>query len=224
MIDTKTFRHIESDTKFTSLKVHEREGIRYYKTPTGVWLPSVTTVTGWSKREFFKEWLENPENQKESIRCLTRGNQLHELVEDYLNNKDTLWGDKIPIAVELFNQLKPELNRIDNIQVQEVPLWSENVGVAGRVDCIADFDGKLSIIDFKGSTKSKREDWIENYFHQATAYALMFQEQTGMKIENIVIMIANEDGTNQIFVKKPLSYVKGLYESIKTFYEDNGWL
>ena len=224
MIDTKTFRHIESDTKFTSLKVHEREGIRYYKTPTGVWLPSVTTVTGWSKREFFKEWRENPENQKESIRCLTRGNQLHELVEDYINNKDTLWGDKIPIAVELFNQLKPELNRIDNIQVQEVPLWSENVGVAGRVDCIADFDGKLSIIDFKGSTKSKREDWIENYFHQATAYALMFQEQTGMKIENIVIMIANEDGTNQIFVKKPLSYVKGLYESIKTFYEDNGWL
>ena len=68
------------------------------------------------------------------------------------------------------------------------------------------------------------QDWIENYFHQATAYALMFQEQTGMKIENIVIMIANEDGTNQIFVKKPLSYVKGLYESIKTFYEDNGWL
>ena len=69
-----------------------------------------------------------------------------------------------------------------------------------------------------------QNEMYENYFHQATAYALMFQEQTGMKIENIVIMIANEDGTNQIFVKKPLSYVKGLYESIKTFYEDNGWL
>ena len=98
------------------------------------------------------------------------------------------------------------------------------VSLAGRVDCVAEFDGKLSIIDFKGSTKPKREEWIENYFHQATAYALMFEEKTGITIENIVIMIANEDGTNQIFVKKPISYVEGLFESIKTFYKDNGWL
>ena len=224
MIDTKKFRHIDVESAFDDLPVEQKSGLRFYKSPNGKWLPSVTTVTGWSKREFFKEWRENPENEKESIRWLTRGNQLHELVEDYLNNKDSLWGDKIPIAVELFKQLQPELKRIDNIYAQEVPLWSEMVSLAGRVDCVAEFDGKLSIIDFKGSTKPKREEWIENYFHQATAYALMFEEKTGITIENIVIMIANEDGTNQIFVKKPISYVEGLFESIKTFYKDNGWL
>jgi genome maintenance exonuclease 1 len=101
-----------------------------------------------------------------------------------------------------------------------VPLWSENVGLAGRVDCVAEFDGELSIIDFKGSTKTKKEEWIENYFRQATAYAIMFQEKTGIEIKNIVIMVACENGDNQIFIKKPINYVKGLYDDIKTFYEE----
>ena len=181
---------------------------------------SVTTVTGWSKREFFKEWRENPDNRRESTRCLKRGNQLHTLIEDYLNNNEDFWGDKDPINVELFKQLQPDLHRIDNIYAQEVPLWSETVGLAGRVDCVAEFDGELSIIDFKGSTKTKKEEWIENYFRQATAYAIMFQEKTGIEIKNIVIMVACENGDNQIFIKKPIDYVKGLYSDIKTFYEE----
>jgi len=220
MVKSKIFKHIELESNFDSLSVENKAGVRYYKSPNGKWLPSVTTVTGWSKREFFKEWRENPNNRRESKRCLTRGNELHTLIEDYLNNNEDFWGDKLPINVELFKQIQPELERIDNIYAQEVPLWSNTLGLAGRVDCVAEFDGELSIIDFKGSTKSKKEEWIENYFRQATAYAIMFQEKTNITIKNIVIMVANEDGTNQIFVKKPLSYVKGLYQDIKNFKKD----
>lgn len=220
MVKEKTFKHIDMDLGFESLPVEQKSGLRFYKSPNDKWLPSVTTVTGWSKRDFFKEWRENPDNRRESTRCLKRGNQLHTLIEDYLNNNEDFWGDKDPINVELFKQLQPDLHRIDNIYAQEVPLWSETVGLAGRVDCVAEFDGELSIIDFKGSTKTKKEEWIENYFRQATAYAIMFQEKTGIEIKSIVIMVACENGDNQIFIKKPIDYVKGLYGDIKTFYEE----
>tara|TARA_Y100001938_G_C8087688_1_gene433031 strand:+ start:1114 stop:1782 length:669 start_codon:yes stop_codon:yes gene_type:complete len=221
MIVSKKYKHIDLESAFDDLPVEQKSGLRYYKSPNQKWLPSVTTVTGWSKRDFFKEWQQNPDNRRESKRCLKRGNQLHTLIEDYLNNTEDFWGDKDPVNVELFKQLQPELHRIDNIYAQEVPLWSENVGLAGRVDCIGEFDGQLSIIDFKGSTKPKKEEWIQNYFHQATAYAIMFQEKTGIAVENIVILVAVENGTNQVFVKKPIEYVKGLYKDIKLFYEDN---
>jgi ATP-dependent exoDNAse (exonuclease V) beta subunit len=220
MVKEKTFKHIDMDLGFESLPVEQKSGLRFYKSPNDKWLPSVTTVTGWSKRDFFKEWRTKPGNLAESRRCLTRGNELHQIIEDYINNKEDIFKAKQPHNIELFNQLKPELHRIDNIYAQEVPLWSENVGLAGRVDCVAEFDGELSIIDFKGSTKTKKEEWIENYFRQATAYAIMFQEKTGIEIKNIVIMVACENGDNQIFIKKPINYVKGLYDDIKTFYEE----
>jgi len=220
MISEKKFNHIQLDTDFDSLPVETKNDLRFYQSPTGMWLPSVTTVTGWSKRAFFKEWRENPDNKAESTRCLNRGNELHSLIEDYINNEEDFWGDKNPVNVDLFKQIQPELDRIDNVYAQEVALWSETVALAGRVDCVAEFDGELSIIDFKGSTKPKKEDWITNYFHQATAYAIMFQEKTGIKIENVVIIIANENGTNQVFKKKPIQYVEGLYNDIKTFYDE----
>jgi genome maintenance exonuclease 1 len=99
----------------------------------------------------------------------------------------------------LFNLIKPALDNIDNITAIETPLWSKILGLAGRTDCIAEYNGKLSIIDFKASTKEKRKQDIENYFLQATAYALMYQERTGVIIENFVILIACEDGLFQVF-------------------------
>jgi len=221
MITNKIFRHRDLESAFDDLPVEQKSGLRFYQSPNDKWLPSVTTVTGWSKREFFAEWRKKPENRRESGRCLKRGNQLHSLIEDYINNTEDFISERDPQNIELFRQLQPELDRIDNVYAQEVPLWSEAVGLAGRVDCVAEFDGKLSIIDFKGSTKPKKEEWIKNYFHQATAYAIMFQEKTGTPINNIVILVANEDGTNQVFQKNPIHYVQGLYEDIKLFYEDN---
>ena len=220
MICEKQFNHTQLDIEFDNLPVEQRSGMRFYKSPTGKWLPSVTTVTGWSKREFFKEWRTKPGNEAESRRCLTRGNELHQIIEDYINNKEDIFKAKQPQNIELFKQVQPELNRIDNVYAQEVPLWSDTVSVAGRVDCVAEFDGVISIIDFKGSTKTKKEEWIENYFRQATAYALMFQEKTDIKIENVVIIVACEDGSNQVFKKKPIDYVKGLYGDIQTFYKE----
>jgi genome maintenance exonuclease 1 len=119
----------------------------------------------------------------------------------------------------LFSLIKPEIDKIDNIIALETPLFSKTIGLAGRVDCIAEYDGKLSIIDFKASTKEKREEDIDNYFAQATAYALMFQERTGVRIDNFAILIACEDGLRQVFSGQPLKYVRHLSNLIKRYKE-----
>ena len=112
-----------------------------------------------------------------------------------------------------------DLGRIDNIVGLEKPLWSETLHLAGRVDCIAEFDGKLSIIDFKGSTRLKRESDIQNYFMQTTAYAIMFQERTKTPINQIVILISCDSGDTQVFVANPNDYVPQLLECLKTFWK-----
>ena len=217
-MNQKTFNHVEKTWLLKDMTVTEGDGTRFYQTPNGIKLPSVTTVTGWEKRHFFAKW--RRENPKEAERVTTRGNTLHSTIEDYLYNKE-IKEDLSSNPYVLFAQLRKELDKIDNIHELEAPLWSTTIGLAGRVDCIAEYNGKLSIIDFKGSTKTKKEEWIQNYFHQATAYAIMFQEKTGIEIKNIVIMVACENGENQIFTKKPIDYVKGLYKDIKLFNEDN---
>jgi genome maintenance exonuclease 1 len=189
---------------------------RSYKTPDGVF-PSVTTVVGFEKQQFFAEW--RKKNPTESVRVTTRGTEFHALIERYLNNEEINFDEIMPNMVDIFVQMQPMLHRIDNIKMLEAPLWSSLIGLAGRTDCIADFDGKLSIIDFKASTKQKRKKDIENYFLQATAYAMMLQERTGVKVEQFVILIACEDGTSQIFTDKPINYVKKLKEIIERYRE-----
>jgi genome maintenance exonuclease 1 len=172
---------------------------------------------------FFAKW--RAENPKEAKRVTNRGNTFHSLIEDYLNNEFDLDRDKgevRPDILELFIQLQPELDKIDNIVALEVPLWSETVGLAGRVDCIAEHDGELSIIDFKGATRKKRPSDIENYFLQATAYALMWQDRTGEEIKKFKILISCEDGEMQVFEGKPITYAKKLHEAIKEYKESLG--
>ena len=118
--------------------------------------------------------------------------------------------------------MRPELDKIDNIKAIETPLWSKTLGLAGRTDCIAEYDWKLSIIDFKASTKEKRESDIDNYFAQATAYALMFQERTGIIVDNFAILIACEDGIRQVFQGKPINYVRHLKTLIEEYKRDHG--
>jgi len=213
----KKFNHVELKEAFEDLSTTNQNGSRYYETPEGQY-PSVTTVTGWEKKKFFAEW--RAENPVESRRVLNRGNKLHSLIEDYINNEFDVKEDKgrvdLPI-LDLFLQLQPELNNINNIFAQEIPLWSSTLELAGRVDCVAEYNGKLSIIDFKGSTRIKRESDIENYFMQATAYAIMWQEMTGTQIDNIVIMIATEEGDSQVFEANPIDYVKPLLKAIRSY-------
>ncbi len=122
----------------------------------------------------------------------------------------------------LFSLIKSELDKIDNIHAIETPLWSTTLGLAGRTDCIAEYDGKLSIIDFKASKKEKRIRDIDNYFAQATAYALMYQERTGKIIDNYAILIACEDGIKQVFQGNPIKHVKQLKGLIKKYKEAYG--
>jgi genome maintenance exonuclease 1 len=191
-----------------------KDNKRFYSTPEGEF-PSVTTVVGHKKNQFFAEW--RNKNPEESKRVLVRGTNFHSLIENYLNNEEINFDDMNSNSKFLFNLLKPELDKIDNIIALETPLWSKTLGLAGRTDCIAEYDGKLSIIDFKASTKEKRSKDIDNYFVQATAYALMIQERTGLVVPNFAILIACEDGLKQVFENKPVKYVRQLKKSIEEY-------
>jgi genome maintenance exonuclease 1 len=213
----KTFIH-----EFVNVgkEVESTEGDRgrYYITEAGSF-PSVTTVVGFEKQEFFKVW--RKQNPEEAKRVTSRGNRLHSIIESYLKNESVEDLNVMPNDLDLFMQIKKELDNIDKIKALELPLYGNTVGLAGRVDCIGYYKDKLSIIDFKGSTRAKRKEDIENYMMQATAYALLWKEMTGESIDNFVILISCEDGTVQIFEDNPMNYVSNLYNIIQKYKEYN---
>jgi genome maintenance exonuclease 1 len=146
-----------------------------------------------------------------------RGTSVHTLCENYLNNDDL--GSAMPDALEMFLSIKPVLNRIDNIHYQECALWSKQLEMAGRVDCIGEFDGKLSVIDFKTSKRIKTEAHIEDYFWQTTAYALMYEEMIGTPIDDIVIIMAVENDQPLVFKQKTSDHIHGLVKAIQYYKE-----
>ena len=205
------FNHVDSPV-LEELNATTTEKGRMYKRDNGVSYPSVTTVVGHVKNKFFASW--STDYPEESMRVLRRGNKVHQLVEDYINNEEVV------NPTGLFIQLKPHLDRhVNNVIAQEVPLYSDLLRLAGRVDCIAEFDGVTSVIDFKGSTRDKRKKDIKEYFMQATAYSIMWKELTGQTIDQIVIMVSSEEGNVQNFVEKPINYVAPLKLAIDKYYE-----
>lgn len=209
----RNFNHVELVKQ--ELNKVEVGGKRFYQTPDGNQYPSVTTVTGFAKKEFFAEWRRN--NPAESARVCTRGTRFHSLVEKYINN-ELPERSKINFAdLFLFAQAEVEIDKIDNIHLLEATLWSDTLKLAGRVDCVAEFDGKLSVIDFKSASKEKPASDIKEYFMQATAYAIMYQERYGTPIENIVIIMSSEDGMVNVYQKNPIEYVPSLFEAIKEY-------
>ena len=196
------------------------DGKRYYTLPDGTRLPSVTTVLGAQKKKAIMEWRrrvgEEVANQI-SGKATRRGTAVHTMCENYLNNEE------VPIemsdAYEMFHSLKPTLKRINNIHYQEAALWSKALGMAGRVDCIGEFDGELSVIDFKTSKKAKSIAEIDDYFWQTAAYALMYEELIGNPINNLVIAMAVENGPPLIFKQKTEDHIPGLVRAIK-FYKE----
>lgn len=206
------------------LKVRtDADGTRFYRSPKGLWYPSASTVAGWEKKDFFEDWAKIPQNAVEADRARQRGNMLHEAIERYLNNEEGYldsFGHNTRYKW-LFQQAQPQLNRINLIRAQEMGLYSDVLGVAGRVDCVGDFDEVLSIIDFKGSRKSKKEEWIEHYFIQATMYAIMWQERFEVPVPQVVIIVTSEDGSVQVFTRSPMKYVRRVKEVIEKFKQDN---
>ncbi len=142
------------------------------------------------------------------------------MCEDYLNNANINHHQKDFLPWYLFTQLQKVLDNINNINAQEAGLYSDKWGIAGRVDCIAEYDGKLTVIDFKTSTKEKKEEWIENYFIQCTAYCEMFEERYDQPIDQIAILIVCEDGAVQTFVKDKNDYVPLLQPAIDEFWSE----
>ena len=214
-------------TKLTELTTQTVNFKRFYETPDGKLYPSITTVLSTRNKKGLFEWRKRVGDEVANYVARTsaaRGTAVHHMCEDYLNNFPTEWPDKgsehekkfLPFC--LFKQLENKvLQKIDNIRSQECALFSNKYRVAGRVDCIAEYDGKLSIIDFKTSTKERNDEWNENYYIQASAYAEMFEEQTGTPIEQIVILVVTEDGAVQEFVKEKYDYIPLLVETIDNF-------
>ena len=194
------------------------DGKRYYTLEDGTRLPSVTTVLGALKKDAIQAWRKRVgEDVANAVsrKATGRGTNVHTLCERYLNN-DAL-GDIMPDAKEMFMSLKPLLNRIDNIHYQECALWSKQLGMAGRVDCIGEFDGELSVIDFKTSKRIKTEAHIEDYFWQTSAYALMYEEMIGVPIDNLVIIMAVEDEQPLLFKQKTQNHIHGLVKAINYY-------
>jgi genome maintenance exonuclease 1 len=216
------FTHIDAsyiDKKLVELETITEDNRRMYVTPKGNKYPSVTTVLGYSQQKFIQEWRKKvgvEAANKISRKASARGTKFHYQVEDYLNNEEVEF--QTPYQKDLFIQVQPFLNRINNVYLQEKSLYSDFLKTAGRVDCIAEFDGRLSVIDFKTSSKPKREEYITNYFQQGSAYAVMFEERVGQPIDTIVIIMAVDGNEPQLFVKKRDDFIDG-YREVRKNYE-----
>ncbi|GKS67658.1 hypothetical protein YTPLAS73_12050 [Nitrosarchaeum sp.] len=197
----------------------EIEGVRHYKTPQGMLYPSITTIlsktsdmTGldqWRKR-VGNEWAEHIMREAQIYCTMT-----HKLCENYLNNKESV-EDFLDIPKNHFEKLKPYLHKMNNIRGIELPLYSDELKIAGTCDCIAEYNGNLSIIDFKTSSRLvEHYDKVQKYFMQATAYSSMWRERTGIEIEQIVIIGSEETGDIAEFIKIPIDFKDKLIEIIK---------
>jgi len=197
-------------------KVTLESGTRYYVTPDGTKYPSVTTVISKRKKEQLKKWREQvgEEVAKEISKAATiRGNSFHNNCEQYLK--------KEPITESIgsmFDRFTPLLDRISDIICLEQHLYSNELRVAGQVDCVGKFDGNPCIIDFKTSSKFKKKEFIWDYFMQATAYSYMFEERTGIKISDLIILITCETGEVQVFQDVRENWIDG-FKEIRQEYE-----
>lgn len=217
------FEHVP--VELTEMKTENRNGRREYKTPEGINLPSITTVLSILSRESIAKWrarVGHEEANRISHRASTRGTAVHAIVEKYINNEENFKDGYTPDIISSFIDLKPILDtRIGRVYAQEAPLYSTHLGVAGRVDCVAEFDGRLSIIDFKTSLKPKRLDWIKNYFMQESAYAIMWEERTGRPITQLVTIISVDNHEPQIFIEHRDNWVRPLRETIAQYNAEN---
>lgn len=206
------------------LQTQTINGRRHYITPVG-YLPSITSVLSILSEDSISAW-KNRVGEKEANKisgmASRRGTRVHEIFENYLNNKEIT--GLLPCDKESFVNTKRYLDEnIGVVYAQEAALYSEYLGVAGRVDCIAEWNGKLSVIDFKTSSKPKKKEWIGNYFQQTSAYCVMFEEMYKIPVDQIVIVVAVSGDTpqTQIFVEKRDDHIWDCIDTIKLYKSKN---
>ena len=220
-----TFIHNALPIEIPELKTKNVNRKRFYQTPDGKLYPSITTVLQKKKMVGLSEWRKRVGEDVANYIARTaanRGTKVHQMCEDFLNNNfDEEVHKKNFLPYTLFKQIKPILmQNVNDIYAQECSLFSNKYKVAGRVDCIAKYNGIESIIDFKTSTKERNDDWNESYYIQASAYSEMFEERTGVTIPQIVILVVTEDGVVQEFIKDKGEYIPKLVEAIDDFTTD----
>jgi genome maintenance exonuclease 1 len=217
------FNHV--DLNLQPLEREHVDGVRYYKIPDEddlVKMVSITSVTSHFNKEIFVKWRKkvgNEEADRITKAATGRGTDMHTLTEHYLKNENL--PEVRPISDFLFKIAKGELNKIDNIYALEGPLYSKELGVAGTVDCIAEYNGELAIIDFKTSKKPKPRNWIEHYFVQCMAYGCMLYEMKGIPIKKLVIIMACENGECEVYEEyDKAKYIRLLQQYITKFIND----
>ena len=220
MTNEQRFKFTDLDKKNLPVTVGKKvNGFRFYEID-GKAYPSITTVLSIRSKEGLQKWRDSIGEKVanwEMNRAARRGKATHTLVEQYIKNETPSIRDVLPLG--LFRLLKPYIDQIDNIHCLETIMYSKKLTIAGQVDCIAEYNGKLSVIDFKTANKERKEDWIENYFLQTTAYAIMYEEMFGKPIEQIVILLAAEDGTVQSYTRDKKEYQDKLGIAIQDFYK-----
>ena len=231
------FKHVP--VELTEMTAVTTDTGRQYETPEGITLPSITTVLSILSRDSIAKWrarVGEKEANRVSYRASTRGTAVHEICEQYVNNDpdydkymainpdngEMKMTTRTPDLIDSFLKIKPILDeRLTVVHAQEAPLYSTHLGVAGRVDCVGVFDGKLSIIDYKTSMKPKRLDWIKNYFMQESAYSIMWEERTGMPITQLVTIISVDNHEPQVFIEHRDNWVRPLRDTITQYKEEN---
>lgn len=216
------FTHIDK-IQPVEMKVVDTPKGRFYTTPNGDKYPSVTTVLSDGDKPWLKEWrnmLGEAKADKETKRAAARGTAVHLMMERFLQNNPTPTEGQKPEHIAEFNSSRAFLKKVDNILAQETALYSDTLKIAGRVDCIAEFNGVLSVVDFKTSTRDKSESMVQDYFLQTTAYALMFDEMYNIRIDNIAIIMTVEKGIVPLVYKRKIDeFIEPLCTRINKYYE-----
>ena len=232
MISTEStkriFQHLNVDLGYDDLDATSSEAGRLYQTPSGKKYPSITTVLGHFGKHKLMEWRKavgEEEANRVSARAAGRGTALHTICERYIDNIDDVFGEKtMPHVKAMFNSIKPVIDdRVGRVYLQEKPLFSDHLRIAGRVDLIAEFDGVISIIDFKTSSRVKTEDDIKDYFEQESAYAIMFEERTKIPVVNLVTIMAVENSSTPLVFKEHRdNHANDLLNKIRLYEKEKG--
>lgn len=199
------------------------DGSRVYATPSGRAYPSVTSVTGLLGKAAIIAWRKRvgeAEANRISTQAANRGTRIHSLCESFLKNEQV---EPDMFDYHAWNSILPELSRINNVHALETPLYSDHLEVAGTVDCIAEYNGKLSVIDFKTSKRVKLKNDIHNYFMQCAAYSVAFEERTGIPVGRLVIIMAVDDNDPLIFIEKRDDWIDEFIDVRKQFKDINGY-
>ncbi len=215
------FKHERVNLGYNDLCAETRSTGRTYTAPDGSTYPSITTVLSILGRDSIQAWrarVGEEEANRVSRIASSRGTAVHDLLEKYVNNDPDFAKGVMPYILQSFHDVKEQLDsRLTTVYAQEAPLYSEHLGLAGRVDCVGVWDGKNSIVDYKTSRRLKKKEWVKGYFMQCCAYAIMWEERTGQPITQLVILIAVDNEEPQVFIEHRDNWVKPLFNVIEQY-------